>query len=170
MIDQQQILGKYRRWLYRLANDMLWANSKARNVLTPDDLAQEGWVAMWRALQAFDPEKGQEAAHLKNAARVRMLDVLSSKKPSFGTEGNRGRVKVPETAFEPLPEPGEGFDFAAEPLLAEQADGRLAEALDALSPAARDYVERVFWGGERLRRDRAAWREAEATIREHLAA
>lgn len=163
-------LEQHRRWLYRLANDILWTNSSARHALTVDDLAQEGWVAMWRAQQKFDPARGNERAHLTNAARKRMLDIVSGKKPSFGTEGNRGRVKVPETAWKPLPEPGSPDEPFIEEFIQEAADGRLTAALDAMSPEAREYVERVFWGDERLRRDRAAWREAEAVVREHYAA
>lgn len=160
----------YRRWLYRLAHDMLWESSSARAGLTVDDLAQEGSIAMWRASQSFDAARGHLAAHLTNAARLRMLDVVMGKKPSFGTEGNRGRVKVPEELVGPLPEPGSPYEPIVETFLDAEADGRLVEALAAMSPTAREYVERVFWGDERLRRDRAAWREAETVIRAHFAA
>lgn len=158
-------LSSYRSWLYRLANDMLWADSSARNTLTVDDLVQEGMIAMWRALEKFDPARGRESAHLTNAARVRMLDILSGKKPTFGTEGNRGRVKVPESALTPLPEPGSPYEPIAEPMMAPGASELVERALAAMPEASRDYVERVFWGGERLRRDRAAWRDAEETFR-----
>lgn len=157
----------YDRWIYRLANDMLWANSSARNFLTVDDLAQEGRVAMWAASQKFDPSRGNLPAHVTNAARKRMIDVISGRKPSFGTEGNRGRVKVPETSLTPWPEP----DDPAEPIAPSgPPEGRpdVLAAIQALPAASREYVERVFWGGERLRRDRAAWKIAEEMLSQSL--
>lgn len=169
MIDPL-ILNDYEKWLYRLANDMLWTTSAARNILSVDDLVQEGRVAMWRALQKFDPDRGLVGSHLKNAARKRMLDIVMGKKPTFGTEGNRGRVKVPEAAYMPLPEPGSPYEPVAGPMVAPETSQALTEALAAMSPKAREYVESVFWEGARLRRDRKAWLEAEATVREYVAA
>jgi len=163
-------LEDYRGWLVRVASDLLWTNSAARNTLTVEDLVQEGWVAMWRAQEKFDSARGDHHAHLTNAARVRMIDIVSGRKPTFGTEGNRGRVKVPETAFTPLPEPGSPYEPVEESSVAPEVDQRLLRALEAMPPASRDYLERVFWGNERLRRDRAAWLTAESVIREHLAA
>lgn len=160
----------YRRWAHKVAIDLLWESSSARNVLTVEDLVQEGMIAMWRASETFDPTRGHAPAHLTNAARKRMIDVVTGRKPSYGTEGNRGRVKVPESAYQPLPEPGSPFEPIAGPMTPIEGNEALSEALAALSTESREYVERVFWGGERLRRDRAAWREAEAVIREHLAA
>jgi hypothetical protein len=50
-------------------------------------------------------------------------------------------------------------------MMAPGASELVERALAAMPEASRDYVERVFWGGERLRRDRAAWRDAEETFR-----
>lgn len=165
------MIENYHRWLYRLANDLLWADSSARHALSVDDLVQEGRVAMWRATQNFDSGRGNLPAHLTNAARKRMLDVVMGKKPCFGTEGNRGRVKVPEAALRAMPEPGDPDEPLSVDLRASsEPSDRMCRALAAMSPSARQYIEGVFWGGERLRRDRAAWREAEAAIREEWAA
>lgn len=165
------MIEKYHGWLYRLANDLLWADSSARRTLSVDDLVQEGRVAMWRASLSFDPKRGHLPAHLTNAARKRMLDVVMGKKPCFGTEGNRGRVKVPEAALRAMPEPGDPDEPLSVDLQASrEPSDPMRRAMAAMSPSARQYVESVFWGSERLRRDRAAWREAEAAIRAEWAA
>lgn len=115
MTDHNEILERYRLWVYSVATDMLWESSSARRALDRDDLAQEGLVAMWRALQTFDPERGHEAAHLTNAARKRMLDMVSGRKPTFGTEGNRGRWRIPERQLTHLvrTNPDTGTEFYA---------------------------------------------------------
>ena len=157
----------YHGWLYRVADDLLWPNSSARHFLTVDDLVQEGRIAMWRASQTFDPRRGNLPAHVTNAARKRMVDVVTGAKPSFGTEGNRGRVKVPETALTAWPEPGDPMEPIA-PSGASSGHPDVLAALEELPDSAREYVERVFWGGERLRRDRAAWRVAEEMLSQSL--
>jgi len=166
-------LEQYRRWIYRLAHDMLWEDSAARRILTVDDLAQEGWIAMWRADQNYDPKRGNRPAHLTNAARKRMLDVVSSKKPLFGTEGNRGRWRVPEQNYEYLPEPGSwnepyDLDHRIERIENGSRYVDLHETINDLPEDSKEYLERVFWGGERLRKDRAAWKKAEAVLKEKM--
>lgn len=63
-------LPDYRRWLHHVANEMLPPTSAEH-----DDLVQEGYIAMWRALDSFDESKGALPSWLTRAARYRMLDV-----------------------------------------------------------------------------------------------
>lgn len=75
-----ETLPDYRRWLYAVATDMLAPGSPL-----VDDLAQEGAIAMWRAFDRHDPDKGALASWLTGAARYRMLDIVTRHARYTGT-------------------------------------------------------------------------------------
>lgn len=143
--DANAVLADYHKWLHRVAY-----NLDPRGLVDHEDLAQEGYIAMWRALPKHDPALGSLPTWLTNAARLRMTDYLRRGSP-FGREATRGVHVAPKSDvpvddlafFDTLTrseEIGEGV------LLAYHR-GEIAEAIDALTPEQRKYVIARFWGG-----------------------
>lgn len=142
--QEREILQAYRRWLLHAAYDLM---PRARRSEV-EDLAAEGWVAMWKALSAYDPSRGALPSWLTTAARRRMIDVLK-RDLWFGTVGARGhrreRPAVP-VYIDPNDETWQliadaPFDAAA---IARHRD-EIYAAILTLTPKQRDYVLRRFW-------------------------
>lgn len=90
-MDKNLVLGDYRRWLLAVANRMVSTSRGGRGEDYEgrvQSLAQEGYIAMWRALDTFDPDKGALASWLVKAAEMRMADVVR-RGVDFGQTGNR---------------------------------------------------------------------------------
>jgi RNA polymerase sigma factor (sigma-70 family) len=143
-------LPDYRRWLFRVAYDLSPVGSS-----DVEDLVQEGYIAMWRALGTYDPKQGALPTWITNAARMRMKDVAFGSGQFFGRPETRGARSVEATvSTDALVEDNPAaldmlLDFSD---LAESATfayhaGEIAEAIDRLSPAQRRYVIARFWLG-----------------------
>ena len=77
------ILPDRRRWLFRVAYNMTTGEAEQ------EELAQEGWIAMWRALDTYDSESGIPMVNwLQTKARFRMIDVRNGK-PLIGEDRER---------------------------------------------------------------------------------
>lgn len=97
-MDRNQALQQYTGWLYTVARNMTSTHLY-------DDLVQEGYIAMWRALGTYNPDKGALDYWLKRAAINRMRSVISGETMTtnlerkdttgFTTErGNETRKKI----------------------------------------------------------------------------
>lgn len=149
--DGNVLLADYRRWLYYMAYRL------SENASQVDDLAQEGYIAMWRALQTYDPDKGALPTWLTKSARLRMEEVLR-RGTSFGKPEARGVHTTPESAGLPRNASLElaqelGLDPAAgddvmEEVFARYMEGEVRRALDELPELQRRYVELRFWKGK----------------------
>lgn len=141
--DIDATLAPYRRWLLKVATVYL-----PRQPHEWQDLAQEGWIAMWRALASYDPNKGALASWLTTAARLRMLTCVK-RSLWLGTPSRRGHVRE-------LPAPPVDTDWEwiqeLSPVVLELElayhRGEIAEAIDRLPPRAREAVIRRFWFGD----------------------
>lgn len=155
MDEQQKVLARYRRWLIAVAREL--APTRPHEW---QDLAQEGWIAMWRALRTFDSTKGAEATYLTTAARLRMLDVLR-RHTWLGTPAARGHVReLPatpvDTSWDWVDAQSQYVENHFEDALWAYHHGEIADALSQLSAKDRAYVEhRIMGDGGRY-----GWREA----------
>lgn len=139
MIDPE-ILDDYEGWLHAVANSI---TDQVRH----DDIVQEGRVAMWRALETYDPAKGSLPSWLTTAAEQRMKDVAWGKGQPFGHEAVRGSRQVEE---------GPSLDGLEEQIVesllghVEEAyhDGEILRIIRSeLTPKQQEYVFLRFWGG-----------------------
>lgn len=147
------VLPDYRRWLGAVARDICGP----QNASYHGDLMQEGYIAMWRALQTYEPDKGPLPPYLTWAARMRMVDVARRGFIHWTgrdtMRGGHGQLKV--TSVASLNEAQEaGIDVedflaaaAVDDVLWGYHEGEIQQALASLTPKQREYVLLRFWGG-----------------------
>lgn len=143
MIDQRQLLASLGPKLRSRAAAMLGGQSRYT-----DDLAQEGWVAVWRALPTVPAHLLSDADALEGwcigVARNRMRnwirDELAAPRRGLNNEVTAGHEIV--ELFEAL-----SGSLTLETVDQAYHDGRVAAALDALAPRQREYVVARFWHG-----------------------
>ncbi len=152
-MDKNLVLGDYRKWLLAVANRMVRDQGEDRI----QNLAQEGYIAMWRALDSYDPDKGSMASWLTKAAEMRMSNVVrrgvdfgQTYKRNPGTEeGLRG-----ERAWEALaPAEVEELErriahWLPEGLALAYHRGEIQRAIGRLTPDEQRYVVLRFWHGK----------------------
>lgn len=136
----EDLVRDYRQWLLKQAA-MLLPGRQA----DWQDLAQEGHIAMWKALQTYDPAKGALPSWLTTAARLRMRDCVR-RNLWTGTPSARGHVR------DRAPTPAED-DFLEERapevvydgLALAYHHGEIIEVLNSLTPSQRSAIFRRFW-------------------------
>lgn len=146
-------LIKYKPFLYK----------QAQLLLSPghpevDDLVQEGYIAMWHALDTYDPSSGALPAWLTSKARWRMLEVVQKRSWSGQPSRRDGRnaVAVAAKVLSLDVSRGDGVSLAdvlpgdegvMEDVLAAYHHGEIYQAISELTPSQRKYVHARFWQG-----------------------
>lgn len=134
--------GDYRRWLYKTAADLLPGGYYDTGI---DDLAQEGRVAMWRALETHDPARGALAPWVTRAARTRMRDLAWGHGQPTGHEPVRGFTEAEVAVYIDGQESPD--DLAPAEAAVEMAEPALMEVLRELPEEQREYIWLRFWCG-----------------------
>lgn len=99
-----------------------------------EDLAQEGWIALWQASKSWDPTRGPLNYWLKFKANGRMVDVLRN-------WSNNDIHDFVDT----VPDLLHAADLGSIELAYH--DGEIMEAINSLAPREREYIVRRFWQG-----------------------
>jgi RNA polymerase sigma factor (sigma-70 family) len=147
-----EIIAGYHSWLFKTASGM---TSNSSDV---EDLVQEGRVAMWLALDSYDPAKGSLPSWLTRKAKFRMIEVVTDG-PLTGQPSRRhGRNPATEmkraTLSLDLPRGDSGVNLAdlvsrdvGDLEAAELAyhQDEIASAIEALPDAQRKYVIARFY-------------------------
>ncbi len=132
-MNERELLLSYRPWLRAIATRM--------QPLRAEEIAQEGWIAIWRAVQSHDAEFAPQDFWLKKNALDRMRSVLRDYQAQL--RDWRQQVLVGDlTAI------WEGEEALLEMDLAYH-HGEIAQALHSLTPREREYVFLRFWHGYR---------------------
>lgn len=134
------VLADYQKWCYSVANAM------SNNCTDADDLAQEGLIAMWRALEKYDPAKGALPSWLTKAAKMRMLEVVQ-RKNLFGNARVQGAKSVEHLSYDEFEDPDSVLPYVEYNSEIAAHRDEIRNALDVLSPAQRRYVVAKFWLG-----------------------
>jgi RNA polymerase sigma factor (sigma-70 family) len=144
-VEQQKILQKYRSWLRTTARN-IYKTQPGR----VEDLAQEGWIAMWRVLK----KEGDVPEHfLKNAAICRMRNIIRDDHrdcrdirrsradglPAQSIDNHGAEAETPSVWVKLQTDLG-AIELAYH-------HGEIADALNALTPTQREYVVLKFWYG-----------------------
>lgn len=138
-------LSAYESWLHHRAHQMIQGTQLRPDAQDHDDLVQHGLIAMWRALQSFDEDKGALPAWLTMKATGAMKDALrpAPTKRQATTELVVDDELTPEALVE-YP------DLLANVVRAYHR-GEVAKAMDVLTPKQREYVRLRFWEGKGTR-------------------
>lgn len=140
-MNEVELLEHYRPWLRKVAAGMTLPDRA-------EDLAQEGWIALWKATQSYDGSAPLDW-WLKRKAHGRMLVVIRN----WGSIRNAQHRVVDFDFIESL---GDELESAwliqAISLELPEVElayhhGEIVAALDALTPREREYVVARFWGG-----------------------
>lgn len=130
-MNETELLTSYRPWLRVVAANMT-APAQA------EDLAQEGWIALWRALPSYDGRAPFDP-WCKTVARNRMYNVIRESHAARRDERRLLTVGNVEDVIDAGAEV-EGIELAYH-------QGEIATALAHLTAQQRDYVRARFWGG-----------------------
>lgn len=144
-VNEATILDNYRAWLRKIASQLI------ADPHLQQDLAQEGWVAMWRAFQDYDESKGALPSWLTTKALWRMRDCARDRAWLGRPPRHMGRSNVRDaveyaSSDTPMWELLEAVDVVDAVCLAYHR-GEIMTAIAALSPAQRRYVYLRFWKG-----------------------
>ncbi len=143
---ESTVLAQYRGWLRSVAAGLI-TDQHLR-----EDLAAEGWIAMWRALRAFNPDRGALPAWLTYKAYRRMLDCSRDRTWLGRPARHQGRTPVRHVQEVATAPDAEIWEQLAAPdthdaLLWAYHQGAILDAVNRLSPAQRRYVYARFWQG-----------------------
>jgi RNA polymerase sigma factor (sigma-70 family) len=166
-MDVNSLLRDFKPWLYKEA--YRWASVYGRNSRDNDyieDLAQEGWVAMWRSGQSFDPEneKGLTLRQCVLADARSRIKLCAARGDSLGQgkefSEHKTQARVPQSAIKHVPDLGiesvdQDPDIVAALAVGESLDfvalayheGEIMKAINELSSKQRDVVYLRFWCG-----------------------
>lgn len=134
----EQILRDYNSWLYKTANSL----SKDSHMV--EDLVQEGRIAMWKAYNSYDPDRGPLSPWLMFKARNRMLTSVTS-------DRWEGTTRVPGSLAAKIPIPVEDKYLNSESCAASESYAiafhreEIIEAVNTLTPSQRRFVYSKFW-------------------------
>lgn len=183
-LDPEIVLPQYRGLLLKLAS----ALTTDKNLR--EDLVQEGYIEMWKALKTFDPSRGYLPGWLKYKAKGRMLLVLErqtflgqNQRPAPGHQGFWDASPVGHPAQDSFLDEDsliglEAFGVAEslEYVAYKYHHGEIMEALNSLTPIQRDYVVRRFWYGQTNEfikleveyQPEGAWKQARVNLKKKL--
>jgi len=145
--DEHAVLEEYRGWLRKVAIGLVGAN-------LVEDLAQEGWIAMWRALRSHDPAKGALPAWLTLNAFYRMCDCARDEAWLGRPRRHLGRGKLADATEYATADDVAVWDRLTAADLADDLmwgyhTGQILAAINRLSPQQRRYVYLRFFRGYR---------------------
>lgn len=126
-----QLTVDHLKWVKRYINTV---KSPSTPNIDMEDLAQEGWIAMWMALKKAT-ESGREIneAYLKQAARWAVLTRLKDRYPDIPMDPE----EMPEATYLPEEEDARGPSTSPE----------VVAAVNRLPQRQREYVQLRFWEG-----------------------
>lgn len=117
-----------------------------------DDVVQDVFLALWRAPQRFDPERGSLATYLTVAARGRTLDRVRSDGAWHRRHREHGAPPAPAADV-------------ADTVTADVSAAEVRVALRALPMNERVAIELAFFGGDSYRDVAAKLEVPEGTVK-----
>jgi len=137
-MEIDQILKDYNNWLYKTARSLCKDSHKV------EDLVQEGRIAMWKAEESYNPDKGSLVSWAMFKAKNRMLTSLVEDRWV-------GNTRPPGSLAAKSPTPVSDEFLTVEIshmpdfVLTSYHRDEIVKAINDLRPKQRQYVYCKFW-------------------------
>lgn len=136
--EERELLTRYRPWLRRVAAGMTIPDQV-------EDLAQEGWVALWRALRSWNRRDPLDY-WVKRKATERMLTLVQR---DWQTRKALLDVPAGHPAHAEVDPVWDQLRVALPDIEGAYHHGEIHQAIAALTPREKEYVYLRFWGDYR---------------------
>lgn len=138
----EDLLRQYKRYLLKIAWDYVSTAEDAQ------ELAQEGWIAMWEAHRDWTEQKGVPLhTHIKNKARWRMTEVARRGTYTGRSSSNFSGAKKARKLEVPLESQDPATEQDVDSILMAYHTGEIVDAINSLPPKQRQQVYDRFWRG-----------------------
>jgi RNA polymerase sigma-70 factor (ECF subfamily) len=121
-----------------------------------EEVVQEVFLGLWRAPDAFDPERGSLRSYLLAQAHGKSVDVVRAEMSRRAREEREARLRV-----------GSGYDLEREVVDLTIAD-RVRRTMEALPEQERRAIQLAYFGGQTYREVAATLGEPEGTIKTRI--
>ena len=121
-----------------------------------EEVVQEVFLGLWRAPDAFDPERGSLRSYLLAQAHGKSVDVVRAEMSRRAREEREARLRV-----------GSGYDLEREVVDLTIAD-RVRRTMEALPEQERRAIELAYFGGQTYREVAVTLGEPEGTIKTRI--
>ena len=121
-----------------------------------EEIVQDVFLGLWRAPDAFDPERGSLRSYLLAQAHGKSVDVVRAEVSRRGREEREARLRV-----------GSGYDLEREVVDLTIAD-RVRRTMESLPAPERRAIELAYFGGQTYREVAAILGEPEGTIKSRI--
>ena len=121
-----------------------------------EEIVQEVFLGLWRAPDAFDPERGSLRSYLLAQAHGKSVDVVRAEVSRRAREEREARLRV-----------GSGYDLEREVVDLTIAD-RVRRTMEALPEQERRAIELAYFGGQTYREVAVTLGEPEGTIKTRI--
>lgn len=142
--EERALLLAWRPWLRKVARGMT-VRLRAAGHDIAEDLAQEGWIALWEATRTYDGRNGVELDYwLKRCAHDRMRVVLRLLMAKCRD------IDATQLAGNPWDDTGRCWDALTTNLTDLEFayhHGEIAQAMASLTPRQREYVYLRYYRG-----------------------
>ena len=127
-----------------------------RGGVTIEDLVQQGYIAMRRAISTYDAGRGTFLAHLELRLRSAFAEACDYRKRKRDPLNSAFSLDAPvdgdedetSTYLDFLADPSEPYEDADQRVYIEQLHNALDAALDGLSPKRADVIRAMYWQGK----------------------
>jgi RNA polymerase sigma-70 factor, ECF subfamily len=121
-----------------------------------EEIVQDVFLGLWRAPDAFDPERGSLRSYLLAQAHGKSVDVVRAEVSRRGREEREARLRV-----------GSGYDLEREVVDLTIAD-RVRRTMESLPEPERRAIELAYFGGQTYREVAVTLGEPEGTIKSRI--
>jgi RNA polymerase sigma-70 factor, ECF subfamily len=121
-----------------------------------EEIVQEVFLGLWRAPDAFDPERGSLRSYLLAQAHGKSVDVVRAEMSRRAREEREARLRV-----------GSGYDLEREVVDLTIAD-RVRRTMEALPEQERRAIELAYFGGQTYREVAVTLGAPEGTIKTRI--
>lgn len=145
MKNVEEILKDYDGWLKHQARIISPSGDQV------EDLVQEGRIAMWQALDKYDPSRGSLSSYLVTVAYFRMGKVLKKNNWTGSSRASTNHVVKVGEPYSNLEELSGMVAYLPDNIELAYHHKEIQKSIEELSPKQQEYAVGKFWNGTKQR-------------------